>query len=252
TDAVMRALGAAISEFEDDGSTRAIVLRAEGDVFCDGFDVGARPAGPQSKRTRGDFATHAALVGDTLWRIWRTPLPVVAAVQGRCLAGAVYLTAVCDFMLTTPSAQIGMSELKLGMSPPLFNILPWMMSYRAAKEFLYLGEVVDGAKAVQIGLATRCVAEPALDDEALALAHKLAAMPERVVAQMKRSVNRRWELAGVVSGVQHDLSRFVDDKAAMSDFQRRVRERLLGAGGEAALDELGIDLQLRGVRNPWA
>lgn len=250
-DAVLSALGVFVSGLQDDGVTRAIVLNSVGDIFCDGFDVGAKPVTPPKKKTRADYSTHAALVSDTLWRIWRSPLPVVVAVQGRCLGGAVYLTAVCDFMVTTPGAQIGMSELKLGMAPPLFNIFPWLLNSRVAREFLYLGEVVDGRRAVEIGLATRCVPEDALQDQALQLARQLAAMPDSVVATMKRSVNWRWEAAGVVAGVEQDIANFVDDKIHMGPTQKEFRRLAMEVGGDAPMEQLGINLNVKGVVNPW-
>ena len=252
TDPVLTALGAHISELQDDGTTRAVVLKSVGDVFCDGFDVGAKKVGAAvKKRTRSDFAAHAALVSDTLWRLWRSPLPVVAAVQGRCLGGAVYLSAVCDFVVTSPTAQIGMSELKLGMAPPLFNIFPWLLDNRNAREFLYLGEVVDGQRAVNIGLATRCVPDEQLLPNAMQLARDLAAMPDSVVASMKRSVNRRWESAGMVAGIEQDIEAFVEDKVRMGPFQKEFRRLLLEVGGDAPMEQMGINLNVRGVVNPW-
>lgn len=252
TDPLLTALGAQISDLQDDGKTRAVVLKAAGDVFCDGFDVGAKKVGASPKeRTRADFAGHAALVSDTLWRMWRSPLPIVAAVQGRCLGGAVYLSAVCDFVVTTPDAQIGMSELKLGMAPPLFNIFPWLLNNRTAREFLFLGEVVGGDRAVEIGLATRSVPSEQLLSDCMKLARDLAAMPDSVVASMKRSVNRRWESAGMVAGIEQDVEAFVEDKIRMGPFQKEFRRLLREVGGDEPMEKLGINLNVRGIINPW-
>jgi enoyl-CoA hydratase/carnithine racemase len=250
TDEILRRLAHTIVALEDDDVTRAVVMRGAGGIFSPGFDVGEK-ALKAEKRTRADVWDHADLASATFWRIWRSPLPVVAAVNRLCLGGAVYLAAVCDFVVTTPSTEIGMSELKIGMAPPLFNIFPWLMSNRAAREFLYLGEVIDGNKAVEWGLASRCVSEDSFEDESLALARKLAAMPDGVVAKMKLAVRRRWELAGLVTGMAENVNAFVEDKKNMGQLQADYLRLLRGESKSRAMKDLGVDLGLRDIDDPW-
>ena len=111
TEGMLVSLGRAVMQLEDDGRTRAVLLKGAGDVFCAGFDLG----GSKTERTRADVRDHADLASATIWRIWRSPLPFVAGVRKVCIGGAVYLACVCDFMVTTPQTRIAMSELKLGM-----------------------------------------------------------------------------------------------------------------------------------------
>ena len=67
------------------------------------------------------------------------------------------------------------------------------------------------------------------------LAEQLAAMPDNVVAKMKRSVNRRWELAGLVEGINEDVAGFVEDKVNMGPVQAEFRRLAREVGvGEAA------------------
>lgn len=250
TDQLLRQLRDVLPELESDGVTRAVVVTGAGGVFSSGFDISPAPAAPADDPgdRRRRLRDHADLASDTFWRIWRSPLPFVAAVERMCLGGAVYFTAVCDYMLTSSDAEIGMVELRMGLVPPLFNIFPWLMSYRQAKEFLLTGDVIDGARAVEIGLATRAVPAGDVLPAALALAQRLARMPEGVVAQMKRSVNRRWEVAGVVTEVEAGLDAFVQDKLVMSEFQKAFRELVAQLGVRPAIAHLGIDL---GLREPY-
>lgn len=240
TDGMLVKLGRTVLELQDDGTTRAVMLTGAGDVFCAGFDLGGGGSGPARKRL--EYQDHADLASETLWRIWRSPLPFIACVRKACIGGAVYLTGVCDFVVTTPDTRFAMSELKLGMSPPLFNIFPWLMTYRAAKEFLMTGDPIDGRRAVEWGLATRCVEEEDPTASALALTRQLAAMPDDVAARMKRSVNRRWELAGLVAGIEEDVVGFVDDKANMGPAQKAFRQLSREVGFKEAMVRLGIDL----------
>lgn len=244
TDTVLSLLGSRIAELESDGRTRAVVIRGAGGLFSAGFDVtpkkGPRPA--------SSVRDHADLASNTFWRMWRSPLPFIAAAERMCLGGAVYFCGVCDYMITSPDAEIGMFELKLGMAPPLFNLFPWMLGYRAAKQFLLTGDVIDGSKAVEWGVASECVPAGEIQQRCLHLANRLAAMPDQVVATMKRSVNRRWELAGLITGVEEDVEQFVRDKLNMGADQRRFRELLAEHGMEEAIRRLELDL---GLREPY-
>lgn len=250
TNEVLDNLRNTVTELEGDESIRAVVVTGSGGLFSSGFDLTAMSSAAAEDPTirRRQILDHANIAGDTFWRIWRSPLPFVAAVERMCLGGAVYLTGVFDFVLVTPDVEMGMVELKMGLAPPMFNIFPWMMSYRGAKEFLLTGDVVDGARAVELGLANRCVAADDLLNEAMALAHRLSDMPDDVVAKMKRAVNRRWEVAGLVTEVEHGLDAYVHDKADMRPFQREFRQWVTEVGVEAAIGRLGIQI---GLREPY-
>jgi enoyl-CoA hydratase len=237
TNAVFERLTEHLDRIEDDTSLRAVLLTGAGPSFCTGFDI----SGDQPRTSRHDFQHHADLVTGAFWRIWNSRLPFVVAARGRCTAGGLYFAAVCDLMLVSEDAQLGMPELQIGMRPPLFNIFPWMMTYRAAKEFLLTGGLVDGRRAVDLGLANRAVPDDRLMDEATALARSLARMPDDVVAVMKRSVNRRWELAGLRTGIEDDVEAFVEDKLHMGPYQAEYRRLSREIGPRAARERLDRD-----------
>lgn len=240
TDGMLEALGEIEASIEDDASVGAVVLTGTGPLFCGGFDV----TGGAPRSGRRAFQAHADLASRTLWGIWRSRLPWVAAVRGLCLGGGVYLAGVCDFLLTTDRTRFTMAEVKFGFAPPLFNVFPWLMGLRAAKEFLMTGDPVAGARAVEMGLATRAVADETLDDEAMRLARSLARMPDDVVRTLKRSINARWEAAGFVAGIERDVERFVENKVFQGPVQQEYRRLAREIGGRAALERLGIDIGL--------
>lgn len=250
TDDLLRGLGKIIAELDDDENVSAVILTGAGKIFSTGFDIHANT--PEWKhRTRTHYYDHVGLVRDTLMRIWHSRLPFIAAIRGQCLGGAVYLSAMCDFVIVTDDVEIGMSELKLGMSPPLFNIFPWLLNMRQAREFLYLGNVVDGPEAVSMGLASRSVPDDELMVHAMSLANELSSMPERVIENMKRSVNHRWELAGVLSSIEADMQAFIKDKLPQSDFLKRYSSLAREKGGGLAAQEMGVSLGLSDGEHPW-
>jgi enoyl-CoA hydratase/carnithine racemase len=244
-DGMLEIMQAILGEIEDDSSVGSVVLTGTGELFCGGFDVSGGP--PRTGRT--SFQAHADLASRTLWRIWKSRLPFVAAVRGVCLGGGVYLACVCDFLLTTERTRFSMAEIKFGFAPPLFNIFPWLMGLRAAKEFLMTGDPITGARAVEMGLANRTVPDEQLGNESLNLARSLAAMPDGVVRIIKRSVNSRWEQAGLVAGIERDIDAFVENKVFQGPVQAEYRRLAREIGGRAALERLGIDL---GIGDPDA
>lgn len=251
TNQILARLRDVIPELEANGTTRAVVIKGSNDIFSAGFDISPTPGGPADSagQRRKRVRDHADLASEAFWRVWRSPLPFIVAAERMCLGGAVYFSAVCDYMLVSPETEIGMIELKLGLVPPLFNIFPWIMSYRHAKSFLLTGEVVDGVRAVEIGLASRCVPAGDVVAEAMTLAGRLAAMPDDVVAQVKRSVNRRWEVSGLVGEVEAGVDAFVQDKVNMRRFQRNFRRISDEQGVGPAITQLGIEL---GLREPYS
>jgi enoyl-CoA hydratase/carnithine racemase len=245
TDGMLETMQGILSEIEDDTSVGGVVLTGTGAIFCGGFDV----SGGAPRSGRKAFRAHADLASSTLWRIWKSRLPFVAAVRGLCLGGGVYLAGVCDFLLTTERTQFTMAEIKFGFAPPLFNVFPWLMGLRAAKEFLMTGDPITGTRAVEMGLANRVVPDDRLAGEAMDLARSLARMPDDVVRIIKRSINARWELAGFVAGIERDVDAFVENKVFQGPVQAEYRRLAREIGGRAALERLGIDL---GIRDPDA
>jgi enoyl-CoA hydratase/carnithine racemase len=245
TDGMLEAIQRFVASIEDDQAVRAVLLTGAGPIFCGGFDVSGGPP----RTGRESFQHHADLVSDTLWRIWRSRLPFVAGVHGLCVGGGVYLAAICDFLIAGERVRFSMGEVKMGFAPPLFNLFPWLMGYRAAKEFLMTGDPVTAARAVEMGLANRAVPDDRLAEEAMAQARRLAAMPDDVVPVIKRSINARWESAGIVAGVERDIDGFVHNKVYQGPFQVEYRRLAREIGVRAAMERLGIDL---GLREPGA
>jgi enoyl-CoA hydratase len=240
TDAMLEAIHRVLGELEDDRSCGAVAHWRGPDLLA-GFEVGAGPP----RTGRASFQEHADLVSNTLWRIWRSRLPVIAGVQGLCVGGGVYLAGICDFLITTPRTRFSMGEIKLGFAPPLFNLFPWLLGFRAAKDFLMTGDPISGTRAVEIGLASRAVAPERLAADVLAQARALAKLPDDVVPVLKRSINARWEQAGFVAGVERDVDGFVHNKVHQGPFQVEYRRLAHEIGVRAALEQLGIDLGLR-------
>ncbi len=130
---------------------RAVLLRAEGQVFCAGADLNwMRTAAAQNWDDNHQDATRLA---DMLWALASLPMPVVAQVQGDCYGGGVGLVACCDVVVASRDAGFSLSEAKLGLIPA--TISPYViraMGERAAARYFVTAERFSAERAQQLGL----------------------------------------------------------------------------------------------------
>jgi len=155
-------LAEALDRAGGDPEVRVIVLTGAGPAFCSGADL----AEQQTMNERGVAPAAGFPLPDVLRRLWRSPKPVLARVNGPARAGGIGLVAACDVALAAASATFAFSEVRVGVVPALISVvcLPRLQP-RAAVEYLLTGEVFDASRAVEIGLVNRAVGDADLDAE---------------------------------------------------------------------------------------
>jgi enoyl-CoA hydratase/carnithine racemase len=182
TNAMYGALTDALQAAETDPAARVIVIRGEGDMFTAGNDV-------------GEFAAMAtgALKGERhvsrfIEAIARASRPLVAAVQGRAVGIGTTMLLHCDFVVLTEDAQLSTPFVNLALVPEAASslLMPLRIGYARAYEMFALGDTVDANTALALGLANRVVPLARLQDEANAVARRLARLPIGALAATKR------------------------------------------------------------------
>ena len=165
---------------------RAVLLRAEGANFSFGGDL--KTFYPVRDRLGPLVREWTADLHMGLQRFWRLPVPVVTAVQGYAMGGGVALLAGCDVVLAGASARLGSAFAQLGFSCDSGSTvtLTYRMGVARARRFVLLTEVLQSEEAMQAGLVDKIIADAQLQDEALALARKLAAGPTLAYGEIKR------------------------------------------------------------------
>jgi methylglutaconyl-CoA hydratase len=144
---------------------RAVVLRSTGRSFCAGADVGWMRR--MAACTDDENLADAGRLADMLDAIATCPRPVVARVQGAALGGGAGLVAACDLVVASSRAQVGFSEVRLGVVPAVISahVLRKLAPGRAQALFL-TGERFSAERARELGLVDRVV-EPERLDEAV-------------------------------------------------------------------------------------
>ncbi|MCA1780661.1 MAG: crotonase/enoyl-CoA hydratase family protein [Dermatophilaceae bacterium] len=187
-------LVATARELRADRTLRGIVLTGQGPSFCAGLDFGvvmkdpagvARAFAPRPWRGTNTFQ-------EACWAWRRVPVPVVAAVQGHCYGGGVQIALGADFRITTPDAQWSVLEAKWGLIPDMSGIqaLSQQVGLDVAKRLTMTGEVITGAEAVRLGLATETSDDPV--SAAYDLIRQISTRSPDSVAATKRIFERTW------------------------------------------------------------
>jgi enoyl-CoA hydratase/carnithine racemase len=120
-------------------------------------------------------------------------VPVVASVQGLCLAGGVGLVLGCDLVVAADSAAFGLPEVDRGLWPFMVGaLLGRHVSPKRAMDLMVTGRRVPAAEALEMGLLSRVVPAGDLRSETEALVAELAGKPPLAVRLGRRPSSRRW------------------------------------------------------------
>jgi methylglutaconyl-CoA hydratase len=161
TPGVLAGLLAGVRAASADAATRAIVLTGAGEkAFCAGADLKfASGLHADPARTTTDYA-------DLLRALMTCTLPLVARVNGHCLAGGMGLLAVCDLAVATEAALFGLPEVKVGLFPmQVLSVLRPLVGERILTEMCLSGEPLDARDARAAGLVNYVVPAADLDSK---------------------------------------------------------------------------------------
>ena len=166
------------------GHLRAVVLTGAGDAFSAGADLA------DLKGTIDDRAVDDAIQG-AAHAILDCTVPVIAAVEGPCIGGALEVALSCDAIVAAEDARFGLPATHLGLlyDPRAVARLRLRLNPAALRWLLLLGEPVDAGTGAAMGLIARVVPAGTARAEARALSQRVAALSPPAVAATKRLLN---------------------------------------------------------------
>lgn len=170
--ALLEALSEVLEQIAGDGNVRVVVLAAAGKVFCAGHDL---------REMREQFDSHDFQLrlfrqcSKVMQQIVNLPKPVIARVAGVATAAGCQLVASCDLAVAEKGARFATPGVNIGLfcSTPMVA-LSRNVSRKHAMEMLLTGELIDAARAEQIGLINRAVEPEALDETVYVMAATIA------------------------------------------------------------------------------
>jgi enoyl-CoA hydratase len=203
TPAFVPALRDAVRGLQDDAQTRALVISSTGRHFSAGMALevfGASSEGSalqqmldtRSPRARLSFQESLRRLIDCFSALDEARFPVICAVQGGCIGGALDLATACDMRICSADAFFTVQEIHIGMMADLgvLQRLARIVPQGVARQMAYTGERVDAKRALETGLVNAVLADHgAVLEHALGLARQIAAKSPLAVAGSKMALN---------------------------------------------------------------
>jgi enoyl-CoA hydratase/carnithine racemase len=182
---VLAGIEAALRRAEADRSLRCIVLTGAGDkAFCAGADLSGGTTNFQ------DDADEPTTEFGRLLRVVRASrVPLIARVNGACVAGGMALAAMCDLAVAAEHARFGLPEVKVGVFPmQVLVLLRGILHARHINELCLTGALIGAARAAEIGLVNEVVPAEALDARIDALVAQLREASPAAVHRGKQAI----------------------------------------------------------------
>jgi enoyl-CoA hydratase len=251
---MLEELRGALLEADDLTSVNVIVLAGAGQDFCSGYDLAGAYAGraaDAADKTARDYRSSAQTIDDDCWGMERNldrlmtimdiHKPVIAQVQGNCIAGGTDLAMLCDIVIAADDAKIGYPATRANGTPPV-NMWFYHLGPQWAKRMLLTGDIISGIDAARIGLVMDSVPPNELEAEVNALAGKLALIDSELLSVNKRIANLAFELMG-----GHTLQRLATELDARGHLAQGPRR----AKFKKDIGELGLKAAIQSRDAPF-
>jgi enoyl-CoA hydratase/carnithine racemase len=196
SEGLMVALQAELDRAAHDNSVRAVIVAANGPAFCAGHDLKEMTPHRQDPDRGRDYydrlMKHCAWLMQTIVRL---PKPVIAQVHGIATAAGCQLVASCDLAVAAQGARFATPGVNIGLfcSTPMVA-LSRNVARKQSMEMLLTGDMVDAARAREIGLINRVVPAEALQAETMKLAQHIASKSRVSIAIGKEAFYRQLEM----------------------------------------------------------
>lgn len=202
----------------DDDFVRAIVITGEGETFSSGADINWIKS--SIKRDHATNSMEALKMAQMLQKLYATPKPTVAKINGPAFGGALGIIACCDIAIANINSYFAFTEVKLGLIPAVVS--PYIVSaigHRNAKRLFITGERFSAENAVSMGLLHKVV-DPSTLDEAIEEETKLLlqAGPSAQL-ECKRLLHK-------LAGISDDISQYTAELIAQIRISKEGQEGL--------------------------
>jgi enoyl-CoA hydratase len=187
----------AVRALSDSGEARVLVISSTGKHFCAGMALDVFGGDDallvtRTARARLSFQESLRKLIDCFSAIDEARLPVICAIQGGCIGGALDLATACDLRVCSADAFFTVQEIHIGMMADL-GVLQRLMKIvpqGVAREMAYTGDRVSAERALQIGLVNAVLPDAAATlDHAMTLARSIAAKSPLAIAGSKLALN---------------------------------------------------------------
>jgi len=191
-----RELDQVLTELQQDGKARALVISSTGKHFSAGMALetfaGAITMDDQSPEGRAAIFDMLGDMQATFTKLETLRIPVIAAIQGGCIGGAVDMVSACCIRYATAQTFFCIQEINIGMVADVGTLqrLPKLIPLAVVKELAYTGKRLDAQRALQYGLVNAVFdTEAAMLEAALQCAAEIASKPPIAIWGTKQAIH---------------------------------------------------------------
>lgn len=191
---VFGALDAAVTAARADRSVRVVVITGAGKTFSAGADISMVKEFSDRELAPEQFRAKIRRLQEVFNRFEELEKPVIAAINGACVGGAVDLVLACDLRIAVMDAFLLVPEVRLGLIPDLgaTQRLPRLVGVARAKEMILTGRRFGAAECLAMGLLNRVVPREELEAAVEVMAAELMTGAPLAVGVAKQAIDRAW------------------------------------------------------------
>ena len=184
-----RDLAEALEHAASDRNVRVVIITGAGRGFCAGGDI-AFMAELMQRRDSEEFSRILGAGRRVILAIRQMTKPVIASINGPASGAGCNLALACDLRIATNTTTFSQSFAKVGLHPDWGGtyFLPRLVTPNKACELFFLGDTIDAAEALRLGIVNQVVAPEDLETATLQLAERLRAAPPIALAAAKHAV----------------------------------------------------------------
>ncbi len=192
-------LSDALDALEDDESISAVIVTGAGQGFCSGGHLDELLDNPGHDGLRRVYAGFL--------RLAESRLATIAAVNGAAIGAGMNAVLACDLIIAAESARFDSRFLRIGIAPGGGHTwrLRNLTDLQTVKAMVLFGEVLDGARAAEVGLAWKCIPDDQLLTAAETLAATAASAPRQLLLRTKETIHRTQTIPTGTDAVDNEL-----------------------------------------------
>lgn len=176
----------AVVAADADREVRVLVITgAGGKSFSTGYDL--KEAAQSERKTLPEWYAYLERNHHFTESVWKCSKPVIAMIDGFCLAGGLEFAQMCDLRYCSDDAKFGVVETRFATGIATM-IMPWIVGARC-REMIFTGDTVDAREAERIGLVNRVYPKEQLREEVLKIAKRMSMVALHCLQWNKRSLN---------------------------------------------------------------
>ncbi|GAB7011201.1 enoyl-CoA hydratase/isomerase family protein [Halorubrum trueperi] len=191
-------LNSGLEELKMNDAVKSLILRGADNTFCAGADLLAFQDGELLTAT-----SDIGLLRQVQKKLEDFPMPTIAAIEGVALGGGVELAACCDFRIADSDAELGFTEIDLGVFPGAGGTqrVPRLIGVTKSKELIFTGGRLSGIEAESIGLVDKVAGEDELMEVVIEFAEQFSDKPPIALQTAKAALNEVWRGSSLREGL---------------------------------------------------